>query len=89
MIQTDGYKEIIKESDEAELFILSDMDNFDYNNFNLEWLTMCTGGLLQKMAHNEKVRNNISRIYAEKIENGEISVQLLRIYFKYFVNVEK
>lgn len=86
LTQADRFKEIIKESDEAELVFLSDMENFDYNNFNLEWLTMCAGGLLQEMAHNEKVRYNISKVYAKKIENGEISVKLLRIFFKYFVN---
>ena len=87
LIQTNRFKEIIKESDEDELVFLSDMDNFDYNNFNLEWLTMCAEALLKQIAQNKKARHNISRIYAQKVERGEISHKLMSIYFKHFVNM--
>ncbi len=87
LIQTERFKEILKDSNEDELLFLSDMDNFDYNNFNLEWLTMYAGGLLKEIAQNKKARHSISRIYAEKMERGEISDKLLRIYFKHFVNM--
>ncbi|MCM1155370.1 MAG: SIR2 family protein [Roseburia sp.] len=87
LVQIDRFKEMIKESEESELVFLSDKDNFDYKKFNLEWLTMYAGGLLKEIAQNKKARYNISRIYAEKIERGEVSNKLLRIYFKYFVNV--
>lgn len=87
LIQIDRFKEMIKESEEGELVFLSDKDNFDYKKFNLEWLTRYARGLLKEIAQNKKARYNISRIYAEKIERGEVSNMLLRIYFKHFVNV--
>lgn len=89
LIQMDKFKEIIKESNEEELIFLSDMDNFDYNNFNLEWLTMCAAGLLKGIVKNKTARYHISKIYAEKMERCELSDKLIRIYFQYFVNIEE
>ena len=37
------------------MVFLGDMNSFDFDDFNLEWLTRCAGGLLQEMVHNEKV----------------------------------
>lgn len=87
LIQAEKFKTIIKESDNTELVFLSDMDNFDYSKFNLEWLKMYSGGLLDEICKNKTARYEISKIYANKVEHGEIDVQLLRLYFKHFENI--
>lgn len=87
LIQTDKFKIIVKESDDVELVFLSDMDNFDYSKFNLEWLKTYSAGLLDDICKNNTARYKISKIYADKVEHGEIDDRLLRLYFKHFVNV--
>lgn len=87
LIQADRFKIAVQESDDIELVFLSDMDNFDYGKFNLEWLKMYSVGLLDEICKNNTARHEISKIYADKVEHGEIDTQLLRLYFKHFANV--
>lgn len=81
----DKLKEVIMNSDDPSLKFLGDMDNFDYGKFDIEWLNLFRGGLLTEIAQNETAKTNISKKFAEKIECGEVSTQLLKLYFKYFV----
>lgn len=87
LIQADKFRIIVKESDDIELVFLSDMDNFDYSKFNLEWLKMYSFGLLDEICKNNTARYEISKIYADKVEHGDIDARLLRLYFKHFANV--
>ena len=87
LIQADRFKIVVKESDDIELVFLSDMDNFDYGKFNLEWLKMYSAGLLDEISKNNTARYEISKIYADKVEHGEIDARLLQLYFKHFANV--
>lgn len=87
LILVKEYLDIIKASGDDELIFLSDMNEFDYNKFKLEWLNSYHGGLVDVIAHNTVARFNISKIFAEKVEYGEINNKLLKVYFKYFANI--
>lgn len=87
IIDVGTLKEIIKNSEQDNLIFLSDIENFDYSKFNIEWLTSFHDGLLMDISQNETAKTNIIRKFCEKIESGEISNQLLKLYFKYFAVV--
>lgn len=85
LINKESYEKIIKNTNEDELMFLSDISNFDYTKFNLEWLYYFDDKLLEKIAHDEIARINISRKFAEEMEKNEVNNKLLKIYFKYFL----
>lgn len=87
IIEVKKLKEIIKDSEQDNLIFLSDVENFDYRKFDLEWLTSFHGGLLIEISQNGTARANITKKFCEKIEFGDISSQLLKLYFKYFAVV--
>lgn len=82
------YENIINNSNEDELVFLSDMEGFDYTKFKLDWLCFYDKKLLKGIANKEVARNKISRRYAEEMEKNEVSNELLKIYFKYFVDYD-
>lgn len=81
----DRFKDAVMNSDDFRLVFLGDIENFDYSKFDIEWLKQFRGGLLKEIAQNEVARVNISRKFAERMECGEIGSQLLKLYFKYFI----
>lgn len=81
----DRFKDAVMNSDDFRLVFLGDIENFDYSKFDIEWLKQFRGGLIKEIARNEVARVNISRKFAERMECGEISRQLLKLYFKYFI----
>lgn len=87
IIDVGTLKEIIKNSEQDNLIFLSDIENFDYSKFNIEWLTSFHDGLLIDISQNETAKANIIKKFCEKMESGEISNQLLKLYFKYFTVV--
>lgn len=77
IIDVGTLKEVIKNSEQDNLIFLSDIENFDYSKFNIEWLTSFHDGLLIDISHNETAKTNIIKKFGEKMESGEISNQLL------------
>lgn len=86
LINRENYEKIIMNTTEHELMFLSDMENFDYTKFDLEWLYFFESKLLEKIASKESVRIKISKKFAEEMEKSEVSNKLLKIYFKYFLS---
>ena len=60
-----------------------DMENFDYNLFDLKWLLICPAGILKDIASNEKVREGIINEY--KLEFSGIDNEINDIIVKYFL----
>lgn len=59
-------EKVVKAIKESSIEIskwLVDVDEYDYNNFDLNWLSRCSGGLLKKLAEKPIVRENV----AEKV----------------------
>lgn len=84
LINKVDYKNVIKNANEDELIFLSDINNFDYTKFNLEWLLNLSDDLLQRIGCDEIIRASISRRFAKEMERDTVSNKLLKIYFKYF-----
>ena len=42
---------------------------------------MYSAGLLDEISKNNTARYEISKIYADKVEHGEIDARLLQLYF--------
>lgn len=87
IIDIEKLKEIIKDSEQDNLIFLSDIENFDYSKFDIEWLTSFHSGLLMDISQNETAKAKITKKFCEKIEVGDVSSQLLKLYFKYFAVV--
>lgn len=86
LINKESYEKIIKNTNEDELLFLSDISNFDYEKFDIEWLNLFGDELIKKIAQNKRARINIGQKYAAKMETGEVNNKLLKTYFKYFID---
>lgn len=84
IVCVDELKKAIEDSDNDELKFLNNIEEYNFNNFKLEWLKLYKGDLLQKIASKEIAKSNIKKIFAERVQNNNIDKQLLKIYFKYF-----
>ncbi len=86
-IHVEELKNILKNTDSLMLRFLGGMDEFDYDKFQIAWLSRWNDKMLRKVAFHNIARSNIVRRFTEENERGEISRPLLNIYFKYFAHV--
>lgn len=77
-------KEAIGLSDISMFKWIIEADNFDYDNFNISWLNICSDKLLETLALQENARREISLKIKEANLNGNVSKDILNIYFKFF-----
>lgn len=87
IIQNEKFIMLVNEFGDEQLIFLSDMDAFDYDKFKLEWLNYYADELLEKIAKNKVAKCNISKKFAESMELNGVSNKLLKLYFKYFVDI--
>lgn len=64
---------------------LIDVNNYDYELFNVSWLNVCTNKLLETIAAVPNVREGISRKVKEAYTSNSIDKDILKRYFEYFV----
>jgi len=86
IIDTNRLKSILRQSEDAMLIFLSDMEGFDYSVFDINWLQYFSDGLLADIAQCETARVNICRKFAEQIESYNVGSPLLKKFFRYFVS---
>lgn len=75
---------VIKESSIEISKWLIDVDGYDYNNFDLNWLSRCSGRLLKKLAEKPIVRENVAKEVKKQFFSRTLDSQELKIYMKYF-----
>ena len=63
---------------------LYDMNNFDYDTFDLGWLKRFNPSLLQKISKNKVAYTHIRRIYKSALINEEYDEDMLKRFFEYF-----
>lgn len=85
ILNMEKLNDVLNHSEMTEIIFLNDTEHFDYNEFNLDWLLYFSEELLNEIASNKTARTNIAKIYAEKMENGKVNEQLLKIFFKHFI----
>ena len=79
-------KEEIKKSGFEFYKWLVEMDEFDYEQFNILWLNRCSSGLLKTIAKFPNVKKGIAHKMKEAYLNGNANQDILKRYFEYFVD---
>lgn len=78
-------KSVVAGGDDAFSKWLLDAEAYDYENFDLNWLTHCYPSLIKKLAGNEKIRHSIISVYKEKYPSKQIEKKTNGIIIKYFI----
>ena len=63
-----------------------DWENFDYSDFQCEWLADCSEELLRRMGANATVRARIQQVIREKYLTSQLKDNILKTYFQYFID---
>lgn len=82
----DKVRDKIKESGMDFYEWVVDVDNYDYKNFDVSWLKIATDSLLKTIVDSTNAKKEISRVVRCAYLNGNDDKDLLKIYFKYFVD---
>lgn len=77
--------DVISKSGIAIYEWLIDVNNYDYESFNVSWLNICTRKLLETIAAVSNVREEIARKVKEAYTSNCIDKDILKKYFEYFV----
>lgn len=75
---------VVKESSIEISKWLVDVDGYDYNNFDLNWLSRCSGELLKKLAEKPIVCESVAKEVKKQFFSRTLDNQELKIYMKYF-----
>ena len=86
---TEQIEKMIKDSDNEMSKWLIDMENYDYNNFEVSWLEISTNSLLRSIAKCETAKKKICKKIRDRYMRGDVDKKILSIYFKYFVDSGK
>lgn len=81
----DELKKVVKYSDSKMNQWLIDLDEFNYKDFDLNWLSLCHSGLLKTVSKNDTARNEIIKIFKDKFSKNEITSNIENIIVKYFI----
>ncbi|MBD5544070.1 MAG: hypothetical protein HDR01_07515 [Lachnospiraceae bacterium] len=84
IILKDRYQEACRQSEDACIRFLSDMEHFDYKEFELEWLLGFSPGLRETIAANATAGPKIRRQFKEYFMRENDDKKLLKIYFENF-----
>ena len=84
-IHVDNLRDIVLESDDRCSKWLFDMNGFDYSEFNLSWLDLCSPGLLQSIAENDVARTKVLAIYKEKYTTETFEKSIHEKVVKYLI----
>lgn len=64
---------------------LMNYDGYDYSSFDVKWIMLCTTNLLESISKNVNAKENIKRAIEDEYKTGNISKELVDIYFRFFV----
>ncbi len=86
IIDTESLIGIIKDQKIESALWLMDYKNYNYELFEINWIKLCTAGLLKEISGVYSVRKNISEKFTEAYNSGQVDQSLLDVYFRYFSN---
>ncbi len=75
----------ISKSDIASYEWMIDVNNYNYKDFDVSWLSMCTNKFLETIASIPSVKDEISKKVKEAYLSNCIDNHILKRYFEYFV----
>lgn len=64
---------------------LMNYEEYDYSSFDVKWLMLCTTNLLESISKNKNAKENIKRAIEVEYKTGNISKDLVDIYFRFFI----
>ena len=82
IIYEDRCREIIKNNEIEIASWLINLNDYDYDKFNINWLSSCSENLLSKISGQVKVK--IACKLVEAYKTGKLNKKLIDIYFNYF-----
>ena len=82
--QKDKAREFVQKSGIPFYAWISDWENFDYANFNIDWLAWCAENLLKTIGENVQVRKKIQEAVRKQYLDGHINASAMRRYFEIF-----
>ena len=82
--QRDKAREFIQKSGTLFYDWISDWENFDYVNFNIDWLAWCAENLLKTIEKNTRARKKIQEAVRKQYLDGHINASAMRRYFEIF-----
>lgn len=85
VIMKEEMRSKVLESNIALYEWLIDVNNYDYNTFDVSWLKMCNDKLLEKMASIPEVKEGITRKIKDTYISTSVDSEVLKKYFKFFV----
>lgn len=70
---------------DSEIFsFLTNMNDYDYDNFKLEWILISNDKLHKKLSESEKAREFIKEQIKNRILEGKCEKNIIDIFFKYY-----
>jgi len=85
-IEMEKMRALIMRSNIPSLVWVVDWENFDYSDFQCEWLADCSEELLRRMGANATVRARIQQVIREKYLTSQLKDNILKTYFQYFID---
>lgn len=82
--QKDKAREFVQKSGIPFYAWISDWENFDYANFNVDWLACCAENLLKTIGENVQVRKKIQEAVRKQYLDGHRNASAMRRYFEIF-----
>ena len=64
IVDTESLINIVKEQNIQPALWLTDYENFDYSNFDVNWVELCAPNLLKEMSIKPSIRNRIAERFA-------------------------
>ena len=65
LIDSNRLKKMMLQSDRKQWVFLADMDGFDYNEFQVEWLAEFSTALCMEIGKNQTARAEIEKLFAK------------------------
>ena len=75
----------IKKSGYQVYLWLADPKKYNYEDFNINWLKLCSKKLLETMSEDEEIKNNILRTVRENVKVEKIDNESMKLILEYFV----
>lgn len=84
IVDTESLINIVKEQNIQPALWLTDYENYDYSNFDVNWIKLCAPNLLKEISSKHIVRKNIAERFVAAYNVSRVDQNLLDIYFRYF-----
>jgi hypothetical protein len=82
IIEQNQFQKFKNENKKFNFFI--DMDNYNYDNFQVEWLEDFSEGLHEKITKNQTARRKIKDKLKDKIIQNDCDKRIREVFFKYY-----